>query len=377
MAKSNYGEGSVFPRKDGRWVAQLKMENGKKRQVYRKSEKEANTALRKMLREKEQGVLVPGSRQTVFAYLDDWLEKEHRHQVRVGTYANYRINLDTHIAPALGHIQLQKLTWEQIQSFYDSLLEEGLSPGTIKIIHGLLHRALDTAVKRGLVGRNVCDLASRPSLTRHEVTPFNEEQARRLLEAVSGQILEGVITLALTTGMREGELLALRWSEINLDAGSLQIRRTIQRISGHGLVESEAKTSMSRRNIILPAFVVESLKRHHVRQLEQRVKMGEKWKKEDFVFSNCYGGYKDANQLRLEFKRLLQAADLPLIRFHDLRHSAATILLGMGVHPKIVQELLGHSNINTTMDIYSHVLPSMQKEAMGKLDTLFGKQSSS
>lgn len=377
MTKSNYGEGSVFQRKDKRWVAQLKLENGKKNQVYRKTEKQAWAALGKMQREKEQGVLVSGSRQTVFAYLDQWLEKDHKHQVRVGTYANYRINLDSHIAPALGRIQLQKLTWEQVQSFYDSELEKGLAPGTIKIIHGLLHRALDAAVKRGLVGRNVCDLASRPSLLRHEVTPFNEEQARRLLEVVSGQTLEGLITLALTTGMREGELLALRWGDINLDASSLQIRRTIQRISGHGLVESEAKTPMSRRNVTLPAFVVESLRRHRLRQLEFRVKMGDKWSKEDFVFSNRYGGYKDANQLRLEFKRLLQAADLPVIRFHDLRHSAATILLGMGVHPKIVQELLGHSNISTTMDIYSHVLPSMQKEAMGKLDTLFGKQSSS
>ena len=377
MANSNYGEGSVFIRKDGRWVAQLKMENGKKRQVYRKSEKEANTALRKMLREKEQGVLVAGSRQTVFAYFDEWLEKDHRHQVRVGTYANYRINLDTHIAPALGRIQLQKLTWEQVQAFYDDLIEEGLAPGTIKIIHGVLSCGLKAAVKRGLVARNVCDLVSRPSLPRHKVVPLTEEQARRLLDVVSGQMLEGLITLALATGIREGELLALHWEDINLDDGSLQVQHTIQRISGHGLIESEAKTSGSRRKIMLPTFVVESLRRHHVRQLERRVNMGSKWVKDEFVFSNCYGGYKDANQLRLEFYRLLKAADLPLIRFHDLRHSAATILLGMGVHPKIVQELLGHSNISTTMDIYSHVLPSMQKEAMGKLDNLFGKQSSS
>ena len=376
MANSNYGEGSVFQRKDGRWVAQLKMENGKKRQVYRKSEKEANTALRKMLREKEQGVLVPGSRQTVFAYLDDWLEKDHRHRVRIGTYANYRINLDTHIAPALGHIQLQKLTWEQVQSFYDRLIEDGLSPGTIKIIHGFLSRGLKTAVKRGLVARNVCDLVSRPSLSRHKVVPLTEEQARRLLDVVSGQMLEGLITLALSTGMREGELLALHWGDINLDDASLQVQHTIQRISGHGLIESEAKKLGRRRKIMLPAFVAESLKRHRVQQLEQRIKMGDKWVKDDFVFSNRYGGYKDANQLRLEFYRLLKVANLPLIRFHDC-HSAATILLGMGVHPKIVQELLGHSNIGTTMDIYSHVLPSMQKEAMGKLDTLFGKQSSS
>lgn len=377
MAKSNYGDGSFFQRKDGRWVAQLKMENGKKRQVYCKTEKEAKAALRKMLHEKEQGVLVAGTRQTVFAYLDQWLEQDHKHHVRIGTYANYRINLDTHIVPVLGRIQLQKLTWEQVQAFYDKKIEEGLSPGTIKIIHGLLHRALDTAVKRGLVPRNVCDFVSPPSLPRHEVTPLTEVQAQQLLQVVRGQDLEGLITLALTTGMREGEILALRWGDINLDAASLQIRRTIQRISGHGIVESEPKTPLSRRKITLPAFVVESLRRHRVRQLEQRVKVGEKWSKEDFVFSNCYGGYKDANQLRLEFRRLLQVANLPLIRFHDLRHSAATILLGMGVHPKIVQELLGHSKINTTMDIYSHVLPSMQKEAMGKLDNLYGKQSSS
>lgn len=192
-----------------------------------------------------------------------------------------------------------------------------------------------------------------------------------MLKAAHDHKLEALLTVALTTGMRRGELLGLHWQDIDLNTGSIQVRRSVNRIGKYGLVVSEPKTAKSRRKITLPTFVIDILKQYRVRQQEMKEKVGDLWREMDVVFCNLYGDYIEPSNLYDAFKKLLKTAELPNIRFHDLRHSAATILLGMGVHPKVVQELLGHSNISMTMDVYSHVLPSMQQEAMDKLDDLF------
>jgi integrase len=200
---------------------------------------------------------------------------------------------------------------------------------------------------------------------------LSEEQARMLLAVACGHRLEALLTLALTTGMRRGELLALRWQDINFDNKSLHILRTLNRLVGYGFIETEPKTSKSRRKIILPDFVIDMLKQHRAHQLEERLKAGVEWQDHDLVFSNTHGGFLQPDRLREMLQKLLKEAGLPYMRFHDLRHSAATILLSMGVHPKVVQELLGHSAISMTMDTYSHVLPSMHQEAMEKMDETF------
>ena len=204
--------------------------------------------------------------------------------------------------------------------------------------------------------------------------PLDREQARRLLKAAKGSPIECLLTLALGTGMRLGEILSLRWGEINLERRMLQVCHTVDYIQGFGIVESEPKTESSRRSIILPPFVVDALKRHYVYQLRERQKVGAAWKDQDLVFSNRYGGYFDRMRLHSLFKRVLKDAGLPHMRFHDLRHSAATILLSMGVPAKVVQEVLGHSKINTTLDIYGHVLSEMQRDAMDKMDDFFGEE---
>ena len=374
MVRRKHDEGSVFQRKDGRWVAQVRLENGKMKQRYFKpnQEKEARVALRKMLYEKEQGALATGPQQTLKAYLEQWLEQVYRPSGHsIGTYNMYRIVIQKHIIPSLGHIRLQQLKPQQVQAFYASKLNEGLSQRRVKSIHSVLHKALENAVKWNLVGRNVCDLVSSPIPKRHEIQPLTQEQAQRLLKAAHDHKLEALLTVALTTGMRRGELLGLHWQDIDLNTGSIQVRRSVNRIGKHGFVVSEPKTAKSRRKIILPAFVIDILKQHFVRRKEMKEQAGDLWREMDVVFCNIYGGYTEPSNLHESFKKLLKSAELPNIRFHDLRHSAATILLSMGVHPKVVQELLGHSNISMTMDIYSHVLPSMQHEAMSKLDNLF------
>jgi integrase len=374
MAKRKYNEGSVFRRKDGRYVAQVRLENGKKKQRYFQTQKEANAARRKMLHEKEQGTLPVGPQQTLKTYLDQWLEQVHKPTIRIGSYNAYRIMLDKHIIPALGHIPLQRLNPQQLQAFYASKLNEGLSLRRVRGLHSVLHSALAIAMKWNLVGRNVCDLVSPPVPKRHEIQPLTLEQAQRLLQAAREHKLETLLTLALATGMRRGELLGLRWQDVDFEAGCLHVRRSVGRTGRYGLIESEPKTERSRRTIVLPAFVLAALKQHQQHQRAMRADAGNKWQEHDIVFCGRNGTYFDLTSLDYHFKKLLKSAELPNIRFHDLRHSAATILLGRGVHPKVVQELLGHSTISMTLDIYSHVLPSIQQEAMSKLDDLFGGQ---
>ena len=372
MARRKYGEGSVFLRKDGRYVAQVKLENRKNKQTYHKTEKDAQVALRKMLGELEQGTLATGKQQTLKAYLEDWLKdvvKPSAHSI--GTYNMYRIVVEKHVIPSLGHVRLQQLKPQQVQGFYARLLKEGLGQKRVRSIHSVLRKALENAVKWNLVSRNVCNLVNPPIPRRHEIQPLTYEQAQKLITTAYQHKLQALITVAITTGMRRGELLGLHWQDIDLEKGSLQIRRSVNRIGKHGIVVSEPKTKGSRRKIMLPAFVVEVLKEHRVKQQEMKANALDAWRDMDIVFCSLVGTYIEPSNLHEWFKKLLKDAELPDIRFHDLRHSAATILLGMGVHPKVVQELLGHSNISMTMDTYSHVLPSMQSEAMDKMDNLF------
>lgn len=174
--------------------------------------------------------------------------------------------------------------------------------------------------------------------------------------------------------MRRGELLGLRWDDIDLQKGTLQVRRTLSYIAHHGFKEGEPKTAKSKRKIMLPQFAIETLKRHRTVQLETRLQAGAEWVDKDLVFSNKRGGFIVPQTLATHFSQLLEEIGLPHMRFHDLRHSAATLLLSMGVPMKVVQEILGHSNFSTTANIYSHVLPSMQQEAMKKMDDLFRQQ---
>ena len=375
MAKQKrrgHGEGTVYQRKDGRWVAEITLEDGKRKVLYGKTQKEVIEKLQQVRYEQKQGRLATGPRQKLRDYLEQWLEEVHKPTIRLTTYARYRSALNRHIIPALGHIQIQKLTPQQVQAFYTRKLQEGLSAKTIvSTIHVVLHKALDNAVRWNLVARNICDVVSLPRRSRNEIQPLTRDQAQRLLEVARGHRFEALLTVALITGMRRGELLALRWQDIDIDTGSLQVRRTVSRIRGHGYVETDPKTEKSRRKITLPLPVVEVLKQHRTVQLEARLKAGKAWQDNDLVFCNIYGRYLHPDRMVEQFQKLLRDAGLPHLRFHDLRHSAATILLSMGVHAKVVQELLGHSTISVTMDVYSHVLPSMQKDAMDKWDDLF------
>lgn len=375
MARRGHGEGSVYQRKDKRWVASITLEGRKRKYFYGETKKEVLEQLKTALHQQQQGTLVTGPQQKVEQFLTHWLETFQRPTMRVRSFTRYQDLLRLHILPVIGHHQLQKLSPQHIQGLYAQKLKEGLSASTVHSIHTVLHKALDTAVRWHLLSRNVCDHVSLPRQTRYEIHPLTPEQAQQFLKAAENHRLKALFILALVTGMRLGELLGLKWQDINMTENTLQVRRTLSYTNKIGYLETEPKTEKGRRNIFLPAFVIEELKAHRTRQLEERLKVGELWENRDLVFCTAVGSYfNPTSSIQRLFKNILKQAELPTIRFHDLRHSAATLLLGMGVHPKIVQELLGHSNISMTMNIYSHVLPSMQKEAMEKMNTMLQEQ---
>jgi integrase len=197
---------------------------------------------------------------------------------------------------------------------------------------------------------------------------LTKEQALHLLESLREHRLEVLVSLALATGMRKGELLSLRWDNVSLEEGTIQVQHTVDRLPGYGLYESDPKTDASRSSIVLPDYIVGLLKQHRIRQAEIRHQAGDKWKNLNLIFTNKEGGFLIPTRINEPFNKAVAAAGLPPMRFHDLRHSAATILLAMEIHPKVVQELLGHSKISTTMDLYSHALPTMQRSAMKEMD---------
>jgi integrase len=254
--------------------------------------------------------------------------------------------VNKHVAPALGNVRLSKLTPAHLQGFYCSKLDSGLSPRTVQYIHVVLHRALKQALRWGLTVRNVAEAVDPPRVPKKEITPLSPGQARAFLEAVRGDRLEALYVLAIHTGMRQGELFNLRWDDVDLDAGVLRVRGT--------------KTTRSRRTVTLSETALDALRSHLERQLGEIDKAGSLWRENGLVFATAIGTpLSRQNLTQRSFKPLLEKAGLPQIRFHDLRHTCATILLSRGVHAKFVQELLGHATIAITLDTYSHVLPGM------------------
>ncbi len=374
--RRGHGDGSIYQRQDGRWAASISLEGGKRKTFYGKTRKEVQEQLKKAQHEQLQGTLVTTPQQKVEQFLTHWLEDTHRQSIRIRTYERYEEIVRLHLIPGIGYHQLQKLTPQHLQAFYKQKLEEGLSSTTVASFHNLLHKALETAVRWNLVARNVCSLVTPPRRRHYEIQPLSIEQVQKLQAVTHDHRLEALFLLAIGTGMRRAEIMGLKWQDLDFTLGTLQVRRILTRVPTKmrqekelTYVETEPKTDRSRRALALPSFVLEALKRHRVRQLKEKLKVGPAWQEHDYVFCTAIGTHLNPTRDILDqLKKLLEKAGLPAIRFHDLRHSAATALLALGTNPKIVQEVLGHSAISITMDIYSHVLPTMQKEAMNKLN---------
>lgn len=368
--RRGHNEGSVYYDKDKkRWVAAISYAPGKRKKFFFEKKQDAVKKKNDALRELERGTLATATQKKLGEYLEDWLENVHKSKIRIGTYVNYK-KLINYIVADLGGVWLQKLTPQQVQAFYAKKLDGQLSSKVVHDIHGVLHLALDNAVRWGMVSRNVCDLVTPPRIVSREVVPLSVEQACTLIYHVRGHRLEVLLATAVVTGMRRGELLALRWSDIDFSHRRLLVLHSVNFMAHYGYVEGKPKTAAGKRVVSLPAFLLDMLREHSIRQNELR-ETTPTWVDHNLVFPNLTGGYLHPNHMGETFKELLKEAGLPQIRFHDLRHSAATILLGMGVNIKVIQELLGHSDISITLGLYSHLLPTMQQEVVDGWDDVF------
>jgi len=224
------GEGSIYLRKDGRWTGCITLEDGKRKSFYGKTRKAVQEQMKVALREQQRGLLVAGSQEKVGDFLTHWLENVHKHTIRSRTYGRYEEIVRLHLVPGIGHHPLQKLTHQHLQSFYTKKLNDGFSATTVISFHNLLHKALETAVRWNILSRNICDLVSPPRRVRYEIRPLNLEQIQHLLQTAKDHRLEALFILALGTGMRRGEILALKWQDVDFQTGTLQVRRVLTRI---------------------------------------------------------------------------------------------------------------------------------------------------
>jgi len=360
MTKRANGEGSVFKR-GNRWVAQVG--TGKNRETkYFGTQKEANAWRHKMIEQRLQGMVFGGSKVSLSKFLDEWLVVA-RTSVRPNTFQQYSQVVHQHINPFLGEIVLKDLRPDHVQSLYTSKLGNGVSPNTTRMIHAVIHRALNHALKLGLVYRNVADSVTRPKVVRKEMKTLNDYQVRQLIQVAESEQMGLLLWVAVVTGLRQGELLGLKWSDLDWTSRRIQVQRQVQRRKGDGLVFCEPKSASGRRVIVLGKSTIGKLREHKNSQLKERILLGEKWQDYDLIFPSPIGTPLDPSNVLKAYKNCLKRAGLPNLRFHDLRHSAATLMLQQGVNPKIVSEHLGHSDISLTLNTYIHVLPPMQEEA--------------
>jgi integrase len=373
------GAGSVYKRKsDGRWAGSFKLEGMEKRKsvyapVDNNTEKAAYDLLQQAIKEHKDGIDTQGRHQKLGAYLEWWLEKVHKHTLRLGSYLRYREFLDHHICPALGSIDLGKLTARQVQDFCNKKLEEGRAPRTLHNMKALLHCACQAAVTYRYLSFNPVDGVKLPP--NKSVRPGRSltlEQMWDLLNGSRGHWLGAFIAFAVISGMREGELLSLRWEDVDFDQGTIAIHRTIAYLSrGHKFVEGPPKTESSTRTIPLLPMMRPILEAHRTKQDQSRLSAGESWQEKGLVFCTRYGGFLYVRNVRNTFNGLLAKIGLPHVRLHDLRHTANTMWKSIGIDPQIRQRMLGHSSLDMTETVYSHVLPSMLEDAIKKMNAFF------
>src|SRR5450759_575525 len=373
--KRGNGEGSVYQRSDGKWCGALVVA-GRRRVMYGNTRQDAAQKLARAMDAASKGLLRQPSRLTVSGFLERWLEETVKLRVRPLTYAGYAVNVRRHIIPALGDIRLDRLSPEQVQNFLNHKLQDGLSSKTVTYIRQVLRTSLDQGLRWNLISRNVVTLVPGPRKERKAIHPLQPDDIGKVLDAVAGRRLEALYVTTLALGLRRGEVLGLQWEDIDFRTGRLRVQRQLQRFGGR-LHLVEPKTDRARRVLDLPQSVVKVLTDHQKRQVIERLTAGAHWDEHDLIFPTTTGTPLDARGLLRDFRQVLRKGKLPAIRFHDLRHSCATMLLVQGVPARVVMEILGHSEISLTMNTYSHVIPGLRKDAAARMeDILAGARAS-
>ncbi len=306
---------------------------------------------------------------TMDQYFTHWLEMT-AHSHKPATHRRYTENTNLHFRPFFGKMKLAKLSAIHIETFYADRLAAGLGGTTVNLLHNILHSALKQAVRLNLITRNPTEMVDPPRKTTPEQKAWDARQTSAFLKVADQHEWAALWRLAITTGLRRGELLGLRWSDIDWEQGALSVRRTLSRGATGGYEFGVPKTQAGKRKVELTSSVMASLQAHRRRQVEARLALDAPYQDQELIFADALGGPVHPNTMRNQFLKLVAQAGVPPIRIHDLRHTSATLMLANGEHVKIVSERLGHASIAITLDRYSHVTPGMQREAANRLDQL-------
>ncbi len=361
-------EGTLYHRKDGLWCAQISLD-GHRLTKYARTQGECRDWIKEMRSKIEQGLTYSSVHVTLKSFLETWLDgKELARRER--TIFQYRKIAENYILPGIGKMSLEQIRPAHVQKMYLDYRENGIGERTLQLVHAVLSSALNQAVKQGILLRNPLEAVERPSVVKKEHPALSEGQARQLLIAASGSRNEALFYLALITGMRQGELLGLKWSDIDWDRGILSVQRQLQRIEHKGLAFLPPKTKAGVRQIKLGQGMLERLSEHRKRQDAERKKLGDAWQENDLIFPTTTGTPMEGHRIYEEFKELLQKAGLPDIRFHDLRHTSISLLIDPGIAVTTVQQRAGHSKASVTTDIYGHAMGRAQDQAAEKIEEL-------
>ncbi len=361
-------EGSIYQRPDGSWRGQISI-SGKRFSFSAKTRKEVIAWLRKTNAQVDGGLTARGASTSLQEFLEGWLVSI-KATIRPGTWYQYEMTCRRHILPAFKNLKLNEVTAERIQVLYNAKNKAGAGPRTVRVIHVVLHKALEHALKLGMIGRNPTNAVSPPRYQPDEMKFYDETQVNQLLLAARGDRNEVLYHLAIVTGMRQSELLALKWSDLDWQKKTLKVQRQLKRGDHENGYYTSPKTKAGKRSINLGAVTITHLRTCYERQRLDRLSAGEGWKENDLIFPSTNGTPMDQSNLIKSFKRFLREAGLPEIRFHDLRHTAASLMLNHGIPPIIVSRRLGHSKVSITLDIYGHLMPEMQNEAADLMDEL-------
>lgn len=372
--KRGHKEGTIYQRPNGKWRAQMSL-NGGRLSFTGDTRIEAQEWLRSMRNQTENGLTLRGARTTFAAFLEEWLASIQP-RLTEHSWRTYGQLIRDYIRPALGRVRLRDLNPSQIQHFYNQKVSDGLGLRTIQKTHTVMHAALNSAMKLGLIGRNPVSATQPPKPVAKEMRFLDKAQVHQLLDyARKTQDRHlALYYIAIVTGMREGELLALRWQDVDLEKGIIQVRFNLKRVPNGGLALKRPKTKSSIRSIQLGVDSIEVLKKQKQRITEWKGATNGLWQDTDHLFPSSVGTPMDPTNMLRFFRTILKDAGLPKIRFHDLRHTAASLMLNNGVDVLVASKRLGHAKPSITLDVYGHLIPSIQAEAADVMDNLVASQ---
>lgn len=367
------GEGTIYQRKDGRWVTELyvSMVDGTRRRktLYGKTRAEVEDKLAAARKATEQGLSLVSGTLKLGAYLAEWLDQVASKRVRPNTLKTYRVMVANYLEPGLGRKSLGRLTAREVRLFLDGLARKGAGTRTIQYVHSTLRVALEDAMREEIISRNVAKLVRVAAPAKRERHPLTVEQVKTLLRYTRDYRMHALFVVLALLGLRRSEALALKWDDIDLGTGVLRVHASLQRTSD-GLVLLDTKTRRSVRTVPLPALVLRALRDHWYQHQLDRADLDGRYPDAGYVFTTLIGTPIDPRNCTRVFQQTCADAGLPPVRLHDLRHGCASILLVLGVPPRTVMEILGHSTLEMTMNLYAHVSLDDQRAALGKLDEL-------